>query len=72
MKKLKFKNLDEIDTSDYINVDDHLPTEDGVYDVIFQCGSMSISYKPMQAKFRVNRGTFTRWDWDHVIMWKEK
>ncbi len=68
--RMKAKTLEELDTNDYTHIDDNLPQEDGTYDCIFRCGSMSISYKKMPAKFR--RGQFTRWDWDHVIMWKEQ
>ncbi len=67
---MKFKKLDDIDTNNYTHVNDQLPIEDGLYDVIFHCGSMSISYKIMRVKFKVNKGVFARSDWDYVIMWK--
>ena len=62
------KSLKELDTRDYVHIDDGMPTEDATYDVIYHCGSMSVSYKKMESRFRNNQ--FSRWDWDYVIMWK--
>ena len=61
------KKLEDL-SEGYTHVDTALPEKDGVYDVIYHCGSMSISYKKMQSNFR--KGKFTRWDWDYVVMWK--
>lgn len=54
----------------WIKVSDALPKEDGMYNVIMHCGSISPKLKSTFCVFR--KGKFPRLDWDYVTHWMPK
>ncbi len=54
----------------WISVEDRLPEEDGIYDCLWHCGSMSPYTREEPCWFR--KGRFSRRDWNYVTHWKPK